>query len=133
MDLRQKFMAIPIGFDLGQREIVIDDAMVNERLSLLQWQAFSIVDQGNLPPGATIDQHPKMKFQAMPQLKAAIWAKSEHEFLNPFKIGSKLTIKGKVVRKYEKRGKFHVVCEYETMDETGRVLMRSRETGVHVE
>jgi exonuclease VII large subunit len=74
-----------------------------------------------------------MKFNTFKNLRASIWAKSEHEFLKPMKVGSKVTISGRVVEKYEKRGRYYLVSEYETVDEKGEVLMRSRETGVNVE
>jgi hypothetical protein len=66
-------------------------------------------------------------------MKASIWAKSEHEFIKPIKIGSKVTIRGKIIEKFEKRGRNYVISEYETVDENGEVLLRSWETGLYVE
>jgi acyl dehydratase len=74
-----------------------------------------------------------MKFDKWPTLKAGIWAKSEHEFLKPMKVGSKVFIRGKVADKYIKRGREYVVTEYQAVDENGEVLLRSRETGINVE
>jgi acyl-CoA thioesterase FadM len=74
-----------------------------------------------------------MKFTALPDLRASIWAKSEHEFLKPMKVGSKVYIRGKIIEKYVKRDRNYVVADYETVDEDGGVLMRSRETSVYVE
>jgi exonuclease VII large subunit len=85
------------------------------------------------PPGISIGHHARMKFMTFPDLRASIWAKSEHEFIKPMKIGSKIFIRGKIVEKYVKRGRYYIVTEYETVDEAGDVLLRSRETGVYVE
>jgi acyl-CoA thioesterase FadM len=74
-----------------------------------------------------------MKFAALPEMRVSIWAKSEHQFLRPMKLGSKITIRGRIVDKYTKRGRNYIVSELETVDEAGEVLMRSRETGVYVE
>ena len=134
MSIESDFESIPIGFDLGEWEILLDEKAVNDRADLVQWQSREIIDRLHLaPPGATIENHPKMQFAKFTSLRSAIWAKSEHEFLKPFKIGSKVRIRGKVVEKFIKRGKFYRVSEFETIDENGDVLMRSRETGIHVE
>jgi hypothetical protein len=134
MSLKSNFDAIPIGLSLGTEELMLDEKTVSDRVALVQWQAKEIVDKmGIVPPGATIEIHPRMKFSTFKNLRASIWAKSEHEFLKPMKVGSKVTISGRVVEKYEKRGRYYLVSEYETVDEKGEVLMRSRETGVNVE
>lgn len=134
MSEKSDWEAIPIGLDLGTAEITLDENMVNDRVGLVQWKARELVDKFNIaPPGITISQHPRMRFAKLSDLRAAIWAKSEHEFLKPMKIGSKILIRGKVVDKYVKRGKNYVVSEFETIDEAGEVLMRSRETGIHLE
>ena len=134
MSEKSAFESTSIGADLGTLEVTLDENTVNDRLQLVQWEAIELIDKlRTAPPGVTIHQHPRMKFDKSPTLRAAIWAKSEHEFLKPMKIGTRVTIRGRVVDKYVKRGRNYVVSEYETVDETGEVLMRSRETGIHVE
>jgi len=81
----------------------------------------------------TIVQHPMLRFKTFPELRAAIWAKSEHEFLKPMKVGSKIFVRGKITDKYVKRGRNYVVSEFETVDEAGEVLLRSHETSVHLD
>jgi hypothetical protein len=134
MSLEEDFAAIPIGFDLGEVELILDEKTVQGRATLTQWQAMEVIEKFKAaPPGQTVELHPKMQFAKFTSLRSAIWAKSEHEFLKPLKIGSKVRIRGKVVDKYIKRGRFYRVSEFETIDENGEVLMRSRETGIHVE
>ncbi|MBW2621780.1 MAG: hypothetical protein JRD68_02645 [Deltaproteobacteria bacterium] len=128
------FEAIPIGFEVGPFELTLDEETVRERVELVQWQGENLMDEfGIAPPGITIVHHARMKFEALPDLKVSIWAKSEHEFIKPMKIGSTVTIRGKVVEKYNKRGRNYIVTEYETVDESGDVLLRSVETGLYVE
>ncbi len=134
MSAKSDFEAIPIGLDLGTVEVALDEDTVNDSLRLVQWEARELLDKLHIaPPGVTIVQHPRMRFAKFPNLRAAIWAKSEHEFLKPMKIGSKVFIRGKIVDKYVKRGRNYVVSEFETVDETGEVVLRSRETGIHLE
>lgn len=132
-DSQANYDAVAIGQDLGTLEVVLDEATVADRVDLVGWQDSRPVEQGLAPPGITISQHSRMKFDALSQMRVSIWAKSEHEFLKPMKIGDKVTIRGRVVDKYTKRGRNYMVTELETRDEAGEVLMRSRETGVWVE
>jgi len=133
MGSQENFEAIPIGMDLGTLEMTLDEETVRKRTELVQWEAEGPADKGFAPPGFTISQHARMKFEALPDMKAGIWAKSEQEFLKPMKLGSKIFIRGTVVDKYVKRGRNYMVTDLETLDEAGEVLMRSRETAVYVE
>ena len=133
MSEKSGFEAIPIGLEMGPVEVTLDEALISERVRLYQWEARELFDkQGIVPPGMTIVQHPMLRFKTFPELRAAIWAKSEHEFLKPMKAGSKIFVRGKITDKYVKRGRNYVVSEFETVDEAGEVLLRSRETGIHI-
>jgi hypothetical protein len=126
--------SLPIGLEMGPLEVVVDSNMVKNRAELVQWETQEQLEKlGLTPPGFTIRYHAEMKFAALPDLRASIWAKSEHEFCRPMKIGSKVYIRGKVIEKYVKRGRNYVVADYETVDEDGEVLMKSHETSVYVE
>lgn len=134
MPEKSGFEAIPIGFEVGPLELTLDENTVRERAELIQWEEEKLISElGIVPPGATVAHHAHMKFDALPDLKVSIWAKSEHEFIKPMKVGSTITIRGRVVDKYTKRGRNYVVTEYETVDESGEVLLRSAETGLYVE
>ena len=126
--------SIFIGLDLGTVEVKLDKKAVQDRVNLVQWQVGDVVNKlGLAPPGTTVEIHPRMKFEKFPSLKAGIWAKSEHEFIKPMKVGSKVFVRGKVTDKYTKRGREYVVTEFEAVDENGEVLLISRETGINVE
>jgi len=134
MDNNSTFESITIGNEVGPLEIDLDEKTVKERTEQVQWETKEGLEELNAaPPGITISEHARMNFRGGAKLRAAIWAKSEHEFIKPFKIGSKIYIRGKVVDKYVKRGRNYVVSEYETIDENGDLLMRSRETGLIIE
>ena len=133
MGTQENYEAIPIGMELGTCEITLDEETVRGRTGLVQWEAKEPAEQGFAAPGITIAQHARMKFEALPEMKVSIWAKSEQEFLKPMKLGSKIFIRGRVVDKYIKRGRNYMVTDLETTDENGEMLMRSRETGIYVE
>jgi len=134
MSEKSGFDAIPIGLEMGPFEMTLDDDMVTERVNLVQWENEEPLEKFNVtPPGLTISQHARMKFMALPEMRVSIWAKSEQEFIKPMKKGSKIFIRGRIVDKYTKRGRNYLVSDYETVDEDGDILLRSRETGIYVE
>jgi hypothetical protein len=55
-------------------------------------------------------------------------AKMEFEFVEPIRPGMRARSRGRVVDKYERRGKPYMVTEFTTEDETGAVLVRGRFT-----
>ena len=59
-----------------------------------------------------------------PQGVKAVHVKEDFEFLAPVKLGSKLTLRGRCVDKYVRKGRGMVACVSEALDESGRVLVR---------
>ena len=55
-------------------------------------------------------------------------AKMEFEFVEPIRPGARVRSRGRVIDKYERRGKPYMVTEYETCDEHGTVLVRGQFT-----
>src|SRR5882672_603036 len=59
---------------------------------------------------------------------AGLHARMEFNFLEPIRLGMRVRTRGKVIDKYERRGKPYMVTEYVTEDETGRALVRGQFT-----
>ena len=72
---------------------------------------------------------------------AGLHAKMQFEFVEPVRAGMRMRTYGKVIDKYERRGRHYMVTEFETRnEETGAVHTRGRftqmlfpESGVHRE
>jgi acyl dehydratase len=72
---------------------------------------------------------------------AGLHAKMQFEFIEPLRVGMRVRSHGKVIDKYERRGRHYMVTQFETREEgTGKVLTRGQftqmifpESGVHVE
>jgi len=56
---------------------------------------------------------------------ATVGVKTEHQYINPAKIGKRLITTGKIADKYIKRGIEYVVIEYSMVDEDGVEIRRS--------
>ena len=60
---------------------------------------------------------------------AGLHAKMQYEFVEPLRVGMRVRSRGKLIDKYEKRGRHYMVTAFETRDEeTGTVLVRGQFT-----
>jgi hypothetical protein len=59
---------------------------------------------------------------------AGLHARMEFNFVEPIELGMRVRTRGKVIDKYERRGKPYMVTEYVTEDDAGRVLVRGQFT-----
>lgn len=72
---------------------------------------------------------------------AGLHARMQFEFIEPARIGMRVRTRGRVIDKYERRGRHYMVTEFSTRDEaTGQELVRGQftqmifpESGVHRE
>jgi acyl dehydratase len=72
---------------------------------------------------------------------AGLHAKMQFEFIEPLRVGMRVRSHGKVIDKYERRGRHYMVTQFETREEgTDKVLTRGQftqmifpESGVHRE
>ena len=58
--------------------------------------------------------------------KEAVHAKAEHRYLNPPTVGKRLEVTGRILDKYNRRGRDFLVLESETTDEDGVKLVESK-------
>jgi len=62
-------------------------------------------------------------------IPAGLHAKMQYEFVEPIRVGMRVRSRGKVIDKYEKRGRHYMVTAFDTRDEdTGTVLVRGQFT-----
>ena len=60
---------------------------------------------------------------------AGLHAKMQYEFVEPIRVGMLVRTRGKLIDKYEKRGRHYMVTEFATRDEeTGTLLVRGQFT-----
>ena len=59
---------------------------------------------------------------------AGLHAKMEFDFIEPVRPGMRVRSRGRVIDKYEKRGRQYMVTEYVTEDECGTALVRGQFT-----
>lgn len=64
---------------------------------------------------------------------AGLHAKMEFNFLQPIRAGMRVRSRGRVIDKYERRGKPYMVTEFVTEDEQGTLLVQGQFTQMLIE
>jgi acyl dehydratase len=59
---------------------------------------------------------------------AGLHAQMQFEFVRPIRVGMRVRTLGRVIDKYEKRGRYYMVTEFVTTEESGEVLVRGQFT-----
>jgi len=102
--------------------------------------AFSIDDQnpwyfketpfgGSIAPPVIIGNQALRLRNSRYIVMAGLHAKMQFEFIEPLRVGIRVRSYGKIIDKYEKRGRQYMVTEFITKDEdTGEVLTRGQFT-----
>ncbi|MFC1885806.1 hypothetical protein ACFLZM_01955 [Thermodesulfobacteriota bacterium] len=123
------FNEIEIGMPLGVREIDVTKEAVDFYMEKSLWDSENFAEQETFaPPGIFNSDHVRMLTAALGGAGDRIWAKSNHQYIKPIRIGAKLKKTGNIADKYIKRGKQYLVYEVETRDENGNLIIKSRET-----
>jgi len=124
------------GLQVGE-EFVSDTFLVTPEE--IETYAFAVEDHhawffGESPFGGAV-AHPTLLANQALRLRhsryivpAGLHAKMEFQFLQPIQPGMRVRSRGKVIDKYERRGRPYMVTEYVTEDEHGTVLVRGRFT-----
>jgi acyl dehydratase len=79
------------------------------------------------PPTLTANQALRLRHSKY-TVHAGLHAKMQFEFVEPIRPGMRVRSRGRVIDKYERRGKQYMVTEFVTEDETGRPLVRGQFT-----
>jgi len=85
------------------------------------------LSEGMAPPTLMANQALHLRHSTY-IVHAGLHAKMEFNFLEPVRPGMRVRTRGKVIDKYQRRGKPYMVTEYVTQDEKGTVLVRGQFT-----
>ena len=84
-------------------------------------------DAGNeIAPGCVTDSDYVPLWKSDYTTKEAVHAKAEHRYLNPPRVGARMTVTGRISDKYNRRGRDFLIIESETTDEDGNRIVESK-------
>lgn len=127
---------IELGVETGRFEVVVTDAVIDTYLESMELDV-AWFRTATPPYGARIappDMVPKLAMEPMFQdylngrIGQNIRAKQAFRFIAPVLVGTRVSGVGRLVEKYEKRGRRFVTLEGVFCDESGRQLVVDRRT-----
>ncbi len=122
-----------LGDDFGPVEYHVNREMVEMFSNAIEddnpWYSKDSPFGGPVAPPTILAEGYFRLISAKLGIMSGLHTKHEAEFLNPIIVGKKVTVKGKITEKYEKRGRQYFVLEYTCIDEDGREVSRYRYTG----
>lgn len=129
---RLRYQDVEPGLDLGSYEYTIAPDQAQRYAASLgdrtDWLAPQSPFGGPVaPPGFLSNDYMKL-IASQYEFVGGVHAKQENEYLAPPPIGERLRVTGRVVDKYERRGRLWIVVETATADAAGTVIARSRNT-----
>ncbi len=119
-----------VGDELGPWEHEVTEGMVRQMTDVLEepdpWYREDSPFGGPIAP-VTISADDYIRvLETRFTHRGAVHIKAEHEFINPVRPGKRYIVRGKVVGRYEKKGRDYAVIESVTTGEDGAVIVRSR-------
>ncbi|MHB1005022.1 MAG: MaoC family dehydratase [Chloroflexota bacterium] len=132
-----RYEAIEIGEEFGPVELVVDDHLIRaysfagDDYNPWYFSDTTPFRRRIAPPVPVANEVGEMYLTKFDITTASgLHQKEDIWFLAPIPLGAHLTLTGRVVEKYVRRGKGYAVSEGEARDETGRVLLRRRGVGL---
>lgn len=128
---------VEVGETFGPTELMLDDfflksyAYATDDFSGMRIEDGAIIP-GDVVPGAAIVSELMLVFLLVyhPDKVVGLHQREEAEYFGRVRPGERLTLTGKYIAKYEKRGKGYVVLESEARDASGKLVVRQRSTEV---
>jgi len=131
------FENVEVGETFGPVTLKTDDFFLKSyAYATDDYSAVEIVDgqvrATGFVPGAAIVSELMLVFLTVydPDGVVGLHQKEEAEYFAPVPVGTTLTLTGRYIDKYERRGKGYCVLEAEARDESGRLVVRQRSTEI---
>lgn len=125
---------IEIGEILGQKKVLITDEMVQTSAHAIEssrsWYYEGSPYGGRIAPPTIFDNDTLNILDEQYQRFGSIHAKQAWEFINPLRVGKRVSLTVKVIDKYYKRDRPYLVMELMAVDEDGVEICRSIHTSL---
>ena len=123
-----------VGDELGSIEFTITEEMVERnawsRDDYNPWYMEESPFGGRIVPITLLTLYDSLVFYgyyAYPP-GGSLHAKEEFEYIKPFKVGKKVRMTGKLIDRYERKGRDFFIAEFSVVDEDGVEVIRMRRT-----
>ena len=124
------FHEIPLGADLGSVTYELSENLARRHVQATHQSPYPAQDGQQLAPVSMLAGDGIRLVQARYDIAESVHAGQRLEIVNLPIVGSRVTVRGRLVDKFEKRGRQYVVVETVSEDDRGRLLARGRMVGV---
>ena len=127
---RVAFHEMVAGADLGSFEYEVSEALVRRHLEATHQSPYPEQGGQRLAPVSLLASDGIRLVEARYDISESVHAGQRLEVLNPPIVGCRVTVRGRLVDKFEKGGRHYTVIETVSQDDRGRLLARGRMVGV---
>jgi hypothetical protein len=124
------FHELPVGTDLGSVEYEMSERLVDRHLGATHQAPYPEAGGERFAPVSILASDGIRLAEERFDIGESVHAGQRLEVVNLPIVGTKVTVAGSVVDKFEKGGRMFVVMELTSTDDRGRLLARGRMTGV---
>lgn len=129
-DAKLAFHEIAVGADLGSIEYEVDEKLARRHLQATHQSSYPAQEGRQLAPVSILASDGIRLAEARVDISQSVHAGQMLEVIRPPIVGSRITVRGRLVDKFEKRGREFAVIETISQDDQGRLLARGRMVGV---
>jgi hypothetical protein len=129
-DAKLAFHEISVGADLGSIEYEVDEKLARRHLQATHQSSYPAREGRRLAPASILASDGIRLAEAQVDISQSVHAGQRLEVISPPIVGSRVTVRGRLVDKFEKRGREFAVIETVSQDDQGRLLARGRMVGV---
>lgn len=130
LDAKQAFAEAQLGADLGSVQYELNEKLVSRHRASTHQSPYPAQGGKELAPVSILASDGIRLTEARYDISQSVHAGQRLEIVNVPFVGSRVTVRGRLVGKFEKGGRQFVVVETTSEDDAGRLLARGRMVGV---
>lgn len=124
------FHQIEVGTELGSIQYELSEELVRRHLEATHQTPYPEEGGQRLAPVSILASDGIRLVEAHYDISESVHAGQRLEVVNPPIVGSRVTVSGRLVDKFQKGGRQYLVIETVSEDDRGRLLARGRMVGV---
>ncbi|MEE8075211.1 MAG: MaoC family dehydratase N-terminal domain-containing protein [Candidatus Binatia bacterium] len=134
MKKKLNYQNIEVGEELGKKEVLITDEMIQACANAIEskhpWYFEDSPFGGRIAPPTIFDNDTLRMLDEKYHRFGSIHTRQIWDFKNPAKLGKRITLSARIIDKYIKRGRGYLTMELAAIDEDGLEICRGWHTSL---
>ncbi len=124
------FHDVDVGTDFGGFEYTLSEELVRRHLEATRQEPYPSGDGERFAPVSLLASDGIRLAETQFDIAESVHAGQRLDVVNLPIVGTTVTVSGRLVEKFERKGRYYSVVETVSRDDRGRVLVRGRMVGV---